>query len=39
MTASFSGNFLKIISTEKLFSLDDFNGNFLEISEVKLLHL
>ncbi len=34
MTASFSETFLKIFSTDKLFSLDDLNDNFFELSEV-----
>ncbi len=37
MTASFSETFLKIFSTDKLFSLDDLNDNFLELSEVIIL--
>ncbi len=34
MTASLSENFLQIFSTDKVFSLDDLNDNFLELSEV-----
>ncbi len=37
MTASFSETFLKIFSTDKLFSLDDLNDNFFELSEVIIL--
>ncbi len=37
ITASFSENFLKIFSTDKLFSLDDLNDNFLALSEVLIL--
>ncbi len=39
MTASFSETFLKIFSTDKLFSLDDLNDNFFELSEVIILLL
>ncbi len=34
MTVSFSENFLKIFSTDEVFSLDDLNDNFLEPFEV-----
>ncbi len=37
MTASFSETFLKIFSRDKLFSLDDLNDNFFELSEEILL--
>ncbi len=37
MTASFGETFLKIFSTDKLFSLDDLNDNFFELSEVIIL--
>ncbi len=37
MTASFSENFLNIFSTDKVFSLDDLNDNFLKLSEVIIL--
>ncbi len=37
MSASFSETFLKIFSTDQLFSLDDLNDNFLELSEVIIL--
>ncbi len=37
MTASFSETFWKIFFTDELFSLDDLNDNFLELSEVIIL--
>ncbi len=37
MTASFSETVLKICSSDKSFSLDDLNDNFLELSEVIIL--
>ncbi len=37
MTVSFSVTFLKIFSTDKLFSLDDLNNHFFELSEVIIL--
>ncbi len=35
--ASFSENFLNIFSTDKVFSVDDLNDNFLDLSEVMIL--
>ncbi len=37
MMASYSENFLNIFSTDKVFSLDDLNDNFLDLSEVIIL--